>query len=121
RNRAGMVLVQEQQIFAARDVQKADARPGGYVATGGHGGIIGAAGHEGAPTLLYLPQTRHSYLSEVNISRLPARAAGVRHDAGGLAMVEVPIKDATGNLLESAIPKVAIVKDGSYHADDFDV
>jgi L-asparaginase len=121
RNRAGMVLIQEQQIFAARDVQKADARPGGYVATGGHGGIIGAAGHDGSPTLLYVPQTRHSYLSEVNISRLPSRTAGVRHDGGGIASVEVPIKDANGNLLESAIPKVAIVKDGSYHADDFDV
>src|SRR3989441_5420286 len=35
RNRAGVVLVQDQQVFAARDVQKADARPGGYVATGG--------------------------------------------------------------------------------------
>jgi L-asparaginase/Glu-tRNA(Gln) amidotransferase subunit D len=29
RNRAGMVLIQEQQIFAARDAQKGDARPGG--------------------------------------------------------------------------------------------
>ena len=28
RNRAGLVLIQEQQIFAARDVQKGDARPG---------------------------------------------------------------------------------------------
>ena len=31
RNRTGLVLIQEQQIFAARDVQKGDARPGGYV------------------------------------------------------------------------------------------
>ena len=30
---------QEQQIFSARDVQKGDARPGGYVTTGGHGGV----------------------------------------------------------------------------------
>src|SRR3989454_1130750 len=44
RNRAGVVLVQDQQVFAARDVQKADARPGGYVTTGGHGGVPGAAG-----------------------------------------------------------------------------
>jgi len=39
RNRVGAVLIQEQRVFAARAVQKADARPGGYVATGGHGGI----------------------------------------------------------------------------------
>jgi hypothetical protein len=43
RNQAGAVLIQEQRVFAARAVQKADARPGGYVATGGHGGILGAA------------------------------------------------------------------------------
>ena len=39
RNRAGVVVIQEQRAFAAREVMKADARPGGYVATGGHGGI----------------------------------------------------------------------------------
>jgi len=50
RNRAGAVLIQEQRVFAARAVQKADARPGGYVATGGHGGILGAAGHDGPPS-----------------------------------------------------------------------
>jgi L-asparaginase len=121
RNRAGMVLIQEQQIFAARDVQKADARPGGYVTTGGHGGIIGAAGHDGAPTLLYLPHTRHSYLSDVNISRLPPRTSGVRRNGSSLSLLEVPIKSAAGDLLDAAIPKVAIVKDGTYHADDFDV
>jgi L-asparaginase len=121
RNRAGTVLIQEQQIFAARDVQKADARPGGYVTTGGHGGIIGAAGHDGAPTLLYLPHTRHTYLSDVNISRLPAQTSGVLRNGGSLALLDVPIKSASGDLLDAAIPKVAIVKDGTYHADDFDV
>jgi hypothetical protein len=55
RNQAGAVLIQEQRIFAARAVQKGDARPGAYVATGGHGGILGAAGHDGPPLLHYLP------------------------------------------------------------------
>ena len=45
KNRTGLVLIQEQQIFAAREVQKGDARPGGYVATGGHGGILGGIGY----------------------------------------------------------------------------
>jgi L-asparaginase len=58
RNRAGAVLIQEQRVFAARAVQKADARPGGYVATGGHGAILGAAGHDGPPLLHYLPTAR---------------------------------------------------------------
>src|SRR5215831_18206585 len=33
----GAVAILDEQIFTARDVQKADARPGGYIATGGHG------------------------------------------------------------------------------------
>jgi len=32
-NHAGAVPIQEQRVFAARAVQKADARPGGYVTT----------------------------------------------------------------------------------------
>ncbi len=119
RNRAGMVLIQEQQVFAARDVQKADARPGGYVATGGHGGIIGAAGHDGSPVLTYLPATKHTYLSDVNVTRLPREVAGVQRRGGQIVTVNVPIKNQNDELLEAAIPKVTIVKDGSYSADDF--
>src|SRR6059058_1022947 len=116
RNRAGVVLVQDQQVFAARDVQKADARPGGYVTTGGHGGILGAAGWEGPALLTYVPATRHTYLSAVNITRLPADVGG--HLKTGEP--RVPIKDRRGDLLESAIPKVTIVKDGNYTTDDDD-
>jgi len=121
RNRAGMVLIAEQQIFAAREVQKGDARPGGYVTTGGHGGIIGAVGYDGPPRLLYMPETRHTYLSDVNVSRLPPQTVGVRRTADGLAVVDVPVKDTAGNLLESAIPKVVIVKDGTYDVDGYDI
>ncbi len=121
RNRAGMVLIQEQQIFAARDVQKGDARPGGYVTTGGHGGIIGAVGHDGAPRLTYLPQSRHSYTSEVNVSRLPRETAGIRQDGNRVIAIDVPIKDGAGRLLDTAIPKVVIVKDGTYHGDGYDI
>jgi L-asparaginase len=121
RNRAGMVLIQEQQIFAARDVQKGDARPGGYVATGGHGGIIGAVGHDGPPTLTYLPTRRHTYASDVNITRLPAKVMGVQRRDGRLVAVEVPIKSAADQLHESAIPKVTIVKDGHYTDDSYEV
>jgi hypothetical protein len=69
RNHAGAVLVQEQRVFAARAVQKADARPGGYVATGGHGGVLGAAGHDGSPLLHYLPTARHTWRSDVRACR----------------------------------------------------
>jgi L-asparaginase/Glu-tRNA(Gln) amidotransferase subunit D len=103
RNRLGVVLVQEQRIFAARDVQKGDARPGGYVVTGGHGGILGAVGHEGPPTLTYIPVRKHTYQSEVNISRLPRE-----------------LKNQRGELLPEAIPKVSIVKEANYYAEGDD-
>jgi L-asparaginase len=118
RNQAGAVLIQEQRVFAARAVQKADARPGGYVATGGHGGILGAAGHDGPPLLHYLPTARHTWRSEVNIAQLPLEVGGVRQEGSRIETVPVPIKGLDGKLLSSAIPKVAIAKDANYWDED---
>jgi L-asparaginase len=121
KNRTGLVLIQEQQIFAAREVQKGDARPGGYVATGGHGGILGGIGFGGNAVINYVPATRHTHRSDVNISRLPPEVIGVRRaDDARLQPLKVAIKHAKGALLDSAIPKVSIIKDGNYAADDFD-
>ena len=117
RNRAGVVLIAEERIFSARTVAKVDARPGGYTSTGGHGGILGAAGHDGPPILQYLPTAKHTYLSEVNLTRLPRETTGVRQTAAGIVTVPVRIKDDAGHLLGSAIPKVSIVKDGGYVGD----
>jgi L-asparaginase len=117
RNRAGVVLIAEERIFSARTVAKIDARPGGYASTGGHGGILGAAGHDGPPILQYLPTAKHTYLSEVNLTRLPRETSGVRQTADGIVTVPVRIKDDAGHLLGSAIPKVSIVKDGGYASD----
>jgi L-asparaginase len=111
RNHAGMVLVAEQRVYAARDVIKGDARPGGFILAGGHGGILASVGHGGKPRLLYVPVSLHTWRSEVNLSKLPASVVGL-HGA------VVPIKDAGGDLLESAIPKVSILKDGSYYEDE---
>ena len=118
RNLAGAVLIQEQRVFAARAVQKGDARPGGYVATGGHGGILGASGHDRPPLLHYLPTARHTWRSEVNLTRLSSEVMGVRREGSGIAMVPVAIKGPVGRLLDIAIPKVAIAKDASYWDDD---
>lgn len=120
RNIAGMVMVQDQRVFAAREVSKGDARPGGYVATGGHGGIVGAAGSGVGSVLRYIPVMKHSYKSDVRITQLPSSVNGNLKDGDGFKPVEVPIKDAEGWLLESAIPKVSIVKDASYIEDDFE-
>jgi hypothetical protein len=118
RNRAGVVVIQDQRIFAARAVAKVDARSGGFTATGGHGGVLGAAGHDGCPLLHYLPTARHTYASEVNINRLPHVTQGVRRRGDNIETVHVSIKGADGDLLETAIPGVSIVKDGSYSAHE---
>jgi hypothetical protein len=114
----GAVLVLDEQIFAARDAQKADARPGGYVATGGHGGVIGTIGAPGDPMLTFWPAKAHTHRSAVNLRRIPASVGGVALVNGTPAAVRVPIKDDSG-LLPGAIPKVTIVKYARYGMDDF--
>ncbi|HUB95530.1 MAG TPA: asparaginase domain-containing protein, partial [Stellaceae bacterium] len=119
RNRAGVVVIQEQRAFAAREVMKADARPGGYVATGGHGGILGGVNHVGQPVLLYVPAYKHTYLSDVNMTRLTATVMAMRGSRDGLQSFEVAVKGPGGELLPHAIPSVSIVKDGGYCGEEF--
>jgi hypothetical protein len=119
-NKAGMVVIQEQQIFASREVQKGDARPGGYVTTGGHGGLLGGIRHGTGPILTFLPGAKHTYMSDVNRTRLPDTVQGVTRDSGGFKSVDIAIKDASGDLIETSIPRVTIVKDGNYSADRWD-
>ena len=116
----GAVVIQEKQIFTARDVQKADARPGGYVATGGHGGIIGTLGNAGPAVLTFKPVKRHTHKSEVNINRLPKTVQGVRRVDGKVGLVPVEIKDAQGKLLDKAIPKVTFAKTARYLSESSD-
>jgi L-asparaginase len=118
RDCVGAVAILDEQIFTARDVQKADARPGGYVATGGHGGIIGRMGHPGAPQFSFKPVKRHTYRSVVNTTRLPSEVQGSRGQGSKVVIVTVPIKDHAGNLLAGGIPKVTIVKHARYLSED---
>ena len=120
RNRCGAVMCQDQRIYAAREVAKVDARPGGYAATGGHGGILGAVGGGTGTVLHYLPATKHTWRSEVNVSRLPASVVGLAGEGFSGRPVRVRVKGDAGEILESAIPKVSVVKDVGYHEDDFD-
>ena len=120
RNRCGVVLIQEQQLFAAREVAKVDARPGGYVATGGHGGIVGNISHTGRIALTYLPVFKHTYQSELRLSSLPSSVKAATKGPRGIEMVDVAVKDAKGKLLPDAIPVVTIATDGSYSAMGYD-
>ena len=119
-NRLGAVLVQEQQFFAAREVAKGDARPGAYVPLGGHGGIIGQISHLGNISIMYLPAYKHTYMSEVRTTLLPAEVDGVRKGASGIERFKVAIKGPDGQILEAAIPSVSIVKDGGFCELDWD-
>jgi L-asparaginase len=120
RNRAGVVVIQEQRAFAAREVAKLDARPGGFIATGGHGGILGGIDHIGRSKLLYLPAYKHTYLSEVNTPRLPEAVLAIRAGRHGLETFEIAVKRRDGEILPEAIPSVSIIKDGGYVEEDFD-
>ena len=114
RNRCGVVVIQEQQLFAAREVAKVDARPGGYEATGGHGGIVGNISHTGRIALSYLPVFKHTYLSDLKITTLPSSVKAAKKGAKGIEMVDVAVKNAKGQLIPDAIPIVTISTDGSY-------
>lgn len=114
----GAVAILDEQIFTARDLQKADARPGGYVATGGHGGIIGRMGHPGAPQFTFRTVKRHTYNSMVNCAQLPRQVQGSRVQGSTIETVPVDVKDADGRLLATGIPKVTIVKHARYLPED---
>ena len=81
------------QLFFCRIVLHAGEGPGGSREADG------ARGARGAVEIL---------------RRLPAETVGVRRHGGRIETIAVAIKDAQGDLLGSAIPKVSIVKDGNY-------
>jgi L-asparaginase/Glu-tRNA(Gln) amidotransferase subunit D len=114
----GAVAILDEQIFTARDVQKADARPGGYIATGGHGGIIGRMGHPGLPQFSFRTVKRHTYNSLVNVTSLPRAAQGSRAQGSKVLTIDVPIKNDVGELLPTAIPKITIIKHARYLPED---
>ncbi len=116
-DKCGAVAIQEQQIFAAREVAKSDARPGNYRALGGHGGVLGQITYRSRVYLTYLPAHKHTHRSEVTIRKLPRSTKAAQRIDGTIHLIDMTIKDDAGKLLASAIPSVTILKDGSY-ADD---
>jgi hypothetical protein len=94
--------------------------PAAYVATGGHGGIVGQASHHtGLVYLTYVPVFKHTYQSDVRLTVLPAEVTAAARIDGRLTTVAVPVKDQQGKLLGDAIPSVSIVKDGGFMAETF--
>jgi L-asparaginase len=114
----GAVAILDEQIFTARDVQKGDARPGGYIATGGHGGIIGRMGHPGLPQFSFKTVKRHTHTSAVNLRQLPNEVQGSKVRGPTVVAITVSIKNDAGELLPTAIPKVTIIKHARYLPED---
>jgi len=113
----GAVLIEDEQIFAARQAQKSDARPGGYVATGDHGGILGTIGVPGPAQIYFKPRMRHTWNSNVRITSLPETVDGVLLQDGDYRIFKVRTKDEKGNLLGQSMPKVSILKYGYFTQD----
>ncbi len=86
---------------------KTDARPGNYVATGGFGGIVGSIEGSGAPLVTYLPNLRHTWCSDLRLTRLPS-------EVPGLSRTDVAVRDGAGALVPAAMPAVTIVSYGRY-------
>ncbi len=118
RDQIGVVVIQDEQIFTSREVQKVDARPGGFTATGGHGGIIGTLGCRSPAAITFRPVRRHTYRSAVNMNCLPSRVQGVCRANGEIERIPVQIKDPQGQLLLTAIPNVTIEKSARYRQED---
>ena len=110
----GGVMIVDEQVFHSREVTKTDARPGNYQVTGGHGGIVALMGGYAAPQLTYLPSKKHTWSSDVNLSKLPDAVMGVRGGEGAIEQVAVQVKDADGFLVPAAMPKVTLAKYARY-------
>jgi hypothetical protein len=110
KDRLGAVLIEAETIIASRQVQKSDARPGGYIATGDHGGVLGSIGVPGPVVIYFEPLTLHTWQSEVNLTRLPNETTGVLRKAGKLRSVDVTLKDKDGFLVGAALPHVSTVQ-----------
>jgi hypothetical protein len=116
-DRVGSVLIVDHLAFSAREVAKTDARPGNYAAVGGHGGVVASfGGGMSPPRLTFVPVRKHTYLSEVNITRLPQTTIGVRWSDGAITPFTVPVKSDGGELIEGSLPRVTFEKYGRYAA-----
>ena len=115
KNMLGAVMVQDEIIYSAREVVKGDAHPGGYVATGGYGGIFGSMTSGGY--LTNVPTRKHTWKSDVRMTVLPAQVNGLLRKDGVFKTVPVAIKNAQGELIGDAIPKVAILKGDNWYDD----
>lgn len=116
-DRVGACVIVDELVYAARDVTKVDARPGGYEVTGGHGGVVADLGGYGPPQLTYLPTRRHTAQSDLRLTVLPKEVDGVIGSLeDGVTLTGVATKDGDA-LIPTAMPMVSITKYSRYAAE----
>ncbi|HEY9011561.1 MAG TPA: hypothetical protein VIN06_11115, partial [Devosia sp.] len=67
--------------------------------------------------LTNVPTRKHTWKSDVRVTVLPMTIDGLLRSGGVTKSIPVPIKNAAGELLETAIPKVGIVKGDNWYDD----
>jgi L-asparaginase len=112
----GSLMIQDNVMHSVREIQKGDARPGGYVTTGGYGGIVGTMGY--GPKLTYVSVRKSTHRSDVRLSQSPASVSAVVRSDSGLTTVPFSTKDAGGELLPSSIPSVTFIKSARWQTND---
>ena len=115
RDRVGPVVIADELVYAAREITKVDARPGGYETAGGHGGVVADLGGLGPPRLTYVPGYLHTCRSDLCLTRLPGTVIGVTGSLQtGVRPVEITTKNPGGGLVPTAMPVVTITKYSRY-------
>lgn len=116
RDMIGAVAVLDERVFTAREVQKADERPGGFIVTGGHGGIVATMGHASGAVLTFRPVRKHTWCSAFRATQIPREVQGVKAVDDEIVAVPVLIRGEKGALRPDAMPSVTIVKHARYLA-----
>jgi L-asparaginase len=116
RNQLGAVMIQDEIIYSAREIEKGDAHPGGYVVTGGYGGIFGSM--TAGAYLTNIPTRKHTWKSDVRLSQLPETIQGQIKRNRKFETINVKIKNSVGELLPGAIPKISLLKGDSWYDDE---
>ena len=116
RDRVGAVAIMDQVIYNAREVQKGDARPGGYVTTGGFGGIVGSTDY--GSKLTFVPVRKSTHRSDLKLTHLPSSVPVVARTEDGLTTIPFTTKDQEGNLLPAGIPLVTFAKSARWQTDN---
>ena len=80
KDQLGGVMVQDEIIYIGPRSGERRCTPGGYVVTGGYGGIFGSM--TAGAYVTEIPTRKHTWKSEVRVTQLPAKIDGLLRQDG---------------------------------------